>query len=213
MQPARPATRKIDTRRSFGNIRICEERSTAQLTIRSHALRAGKIPLQSQRIYSRAIRCIGFLKHHEYWHSVNGILEAPAKKHRAVFIRENPAITHSDIPQRGIRCPAICAVTAAGPCLHLASAFLRTILSADICRSEKKEQGENTKTFSQRKVSCLRDIRTSSSKEPYRMRGELTTRTCLKKRNRFADVVKFKEGGGPGLPASFSFPLRGKSVA
>jgi hypothetical protein len=153
MQSARPAARKIDSSRSFGHIRIREERSTTEFTIGNDALRTRKIPLQSQRIYSGAIRCVGFLEHHNYRDSINGVLESPAKKTWSVLIRENPAITHSYIPQRGIRRSPVCAVAAAGPYLQLAPAFLRALLRMRMSWGEKNEQGENTRTFGQRKIS------------------------------------------------------------
>jgi len=135
-----------------------------------------------------------------------------------MLIREYPAITQSYIPQRGIRRPPVCAVTAPSPYLHLVPAFLRAILRMCLSGAEKKEQGENTKTFCQRKVSWAARYSQHGAENHIgcveNLQREHVPENVLKKDNVCGLGAKIKEGGGPGLPASFSFPfLRGNSVA
>src|SRR5882672_10080187 len=153
VQSQRGAAREIHVGRAFRNFSVGEERAAADFKIRSHAMLRVQHPFECERIQSRAIGRVRFLKNPEHRYSIYRILEPAAKKSGPVRRGKDQSITKTDIPDAVARLAAVDAVAPAGPDLPFVAAFDGAGLRADRRRAEERGNEEGRENVSQRRVS------------------------------------------------------------
>src|SRR5450432_1810529 len=119
--------REVDLRSSRRRIVISEEHATAEFEIRHHTPKAGKIPLQVQRIHSSAVHSVTWLKHDKCRDSIHSVLKSPPQRSGQMRIGQHPAVAQADVHYRRILRATGDAMAATRPYLHLVPARLRTI--------------------------------------------------------------------------------------
>src|SRR6266850_1189546 len=153
VQSQRGAAREIHVGRAFRNFSVGEERAAADFKIRSHAMLRVQHPFECERIQSRAIGRVRFLKNPENGNCINRVLKSAAEKSRAVRRSKNPSIAQADIPDSVARLAAADAVASASPDLPFVAAFDGASLRANCRRTQKRGEEEGRKNVSHRGVS------------------------------------------------------------
>ena len=83
-----------------------EECAASQFKIRRYASVALKIPLETERVETGAVGCIGRLKGKKYRDSIDGIFEASAQEAGKMRSSENPSITQAGVEDSGVAASA-----------------------------------------------------------------------------------------------------------
>src|SRR4029077_10298681 len=94
---------------------VGEQSAATQLEIRHDSSARGEVPLQIQRIEARPESSVRGLKHHEYRHRIERVLESAFQKARAMRPGKDPSIAQPGVPYSRVGSPAWNRVAASRP--------------------------------------------------------------------------------------------------
>src|SRR5580700_8330776 len=93
MHPQRRRRSKVHRRSPNRHLMIGKQRPTTQLEIRLNPSASREVPLQSQRIKTRAISRVVALEHRKHRHQIHRVLESSLQESRTMRPGQNPSIS------------------------------------------------------------------------------------------------------------------------
>ena len=99
-----------------------------------------EVPFQTQRVESRSVSCIPWLKCKKHRHSVDGIFESPAEEAWEMRASQNPPIAQARVEDSSVTTATGNGMTASSPNLDLIRAFFRRGLR--VYKSGGRENGK-----------------------------------------------------------------------
>lgn len=109
---------------------------------------AFEIPLEAQRIESRAVSCVRGLEGEEDWDCIDCVFKTSAKKSGKVRVGENPSIAQAGVKGSGVAPAAGDGMSTARPKFDFVSAFFRAGLGEAWNRDQQRKCQKNRESTS-----------------------------------------------------------------
>ena len=110
------------------DVLVSEKHAAGEFEVGGEAAVALEVPLQAERVETRAVGGVGGLEGEEDWDGVDCIFEASAEKAGEVGAGEDPSVAQAGVEDAGVAASAGDGVAAAGPGFD----FVATLLGAGL---------------------------------------------------------------------------------